>query len=96
MFNTHDLDIHVNTIKGWIESCILPEQLLLCQNAIEQMIARKFRIDIDYFVLEAAIDYLNECIEDQRLIIASVTTVQRLQLLNKYRLQYQSQQPQLP
>lgn len=93
MFNTEEFDLHVNTIKSWIDSCVLPEQLDICQNTIYIFLVRKFGKSIDYFQMEAAVDFLITAIVDKKVIMASLTEKQRKELTESHRKQFQSLEP---
>lgn len=96
MFNTEEFDLHVNTIKSWIDSCLLVDQLFICRHAVDQLVSNKFRRNVDYFTLESAMTFLEDAISTKHLELASIGQIERLQLLDRYRKQYHSEEPLLP
>lgn len=89
--NIHDdFDISINTILGWIKSCQLQTQLVMCKNAVE-LVQRQYSKTIHYMELELGIYMLLQAIESQALIIASISEADREKLMYQYRETFHSQ-----
>lgn len=86
-----DLDLTVNTILGWIKSCILQDQLWICKNAINDLVFLKFQKSVDYFTLEHAVETLKDAVDVRYVEIASISEDERTNLLIQYHQQYKSE-----
>lgn len=86
-----DLDLTVNTILGWINSCILQDQLWICKNAILDLVFMKFQKSVDYYTLEHAVEMLQEAVDARHVEIASISEDERINLLIHYHQQYKSE-----
>jgi hypothetical protein len=86
-----DLDLTVNTILGWIKSCLLQDQLWICKNAVLELVHFKFSKSVDYFTLERAKEVLQSAIDDRHLQLAGISEDERNNLLIEYSLQFKSE-----